>query len=95
MIGKVSTEGEPVEISLSNKIIAQLSEVREKSTFVSGQLSELEKYIFGDKPSNMSDETVSSSPSCWKEDVLYVIDQINSIIAEQERILHNISKFHK
>jgi len=82
--------------SLSEIIVNSLNEITDTSTNVANQLGELERYMFGDIPSDKgaavsSDDQLES----WENDVLRKLDYIKHIIEEQQVTLGAISKFHK
>jgi len=81
---------------LGEIITGSLNEITDSCTSVANQLGELERYMYGDRPSDKCN-AVTSNPEVesWENDVLRKLDYIKSIVQEQHQILNTISKFHK
>ena len=81
---------------LAEIITGSLNEIADSCTSVANQLGELERYMYGDKPSDKGNSITSSDQiESWENEVLRKLDYIKSIVQEQNQTLNVISKFHK
>ena len=82
--------------SLSEIITGSLNEITDSCTGVANQLTELERYMFGDRPSDKGNAVTSDDQvESWENEVLRKLDYIKHIVSEQHQTLSIISKFHK
>jgi len=81
---------------LGEIITGSLNEITDSCTSVANQLGELERYMYGDKPSDKGSSVTSNDTiESWENEVLRKLDYIKSIISEQHQTLNALSKFHK
>jgi len=82
--------------SLGEIIVNSLSEITDSSNGISSKLEELERYLFGDKPTYQGNvASTNDQKESWENLVLMKLDYIKHVILEQHNTLNTISKFHK
>jgi len=84
----------PKNASLCEIIEIQLDSIIERSQRVSGDLTELENFIFGPRDCNDTCDE-SPVPQTWQQRIKYKLNRIEGIQHTQLETLESISKFHR
>ena len=86
---------EPKKPALGQVIKESLNSLVERSSSVTLQLEEFERYLFGMREADKGTGTTSEEQSeCWKTNIIELLDRVHAIITDQEKSLEIISNFN-